>query len=67
MELDNVINLCMQKQTSKDSQENNEKDKLWGGLMVSDTKTYYKATIIKAVWYWDMNKESGKNKAKKLT
>lgn len=28
--------------------------------------TYYKITIIKAVWYWDMNKGRGKNIAKKL-
>lgn len=28
-----------------------------GGLTLRDLKTYYKTTVIRKVWYWQVNKQ----------
>jgi len=42
----------MESQRTMNSQTILKKKSIVGGFMLSDFKTYYRATIIRTMWYW---------------
>ena len=50
------LKICMETQKTPNSQSSLEGKNGAGGISLPDFSLYYKATVIKTVWYWHKNR-----------
>ena len=48
----NNFTICLEIQKTSNSQSTLEKEEWIGGINLPDFRLYYKAKVIKTVWYW---------------
>ena len=58
----NNSKICMETQRTATRQNNLEKEEQIRGIMWLNFKPYYKAIVIKTVWYWHKNKSMEQNR-----
>ena len=52
----NQLKICMETQKTPNSQNSLEGKNGAGGIRFPDFRLYYKATVIKIIWYWHKNR-----------
>ena len=52
------LKICMETQKTPNSQGSLEGKKRSRGIRLPDFRLYYKATVIKTVWYWHKNRNT---------
>ena len=52
------LKICMESQKTPNSQRSLEGKNGAGGISLPDFRLYYKATVIKAIWYWHKNRNT---------
>ena len=52
----NHLKICVESEKTLNSQGNTEKENQSWGITIPDFRLYYKAVVIKTVWYWHKNR-----------
>ena len=53
----NNLKMCVESEKTPNSQGNLKKTTLYGDIRMPDFRVYYKAVVIKTVWYWHKNRQ----------